>query len=246
MNEDTQPSLFDVLTPDNARRCGRVLDKLADHLDRFVLVGGLAQRCYLSTMEKAPKQGGLNDIDFAIEHAALLPSALKDEFLVNHFHPNATPGQIILQLIDEDDAVRIDIFRANRGAASRSVPHLFFGHRVKVLSLQDAAAKVTALLLALEKNEQTPRKFAEQLLRIMAVVDPEDVARVWPIYRKADHPEKFSDAAGRVERLLASHRGFLRVPVLNEDPDHECRRCVSDGQFSLADRKRVFAVMGYV
>ncbi len=47
-----------------------------------------------------------------MENFSVLPASLADSFLLNHVQPAAAEGQVLLQLIHESLALRIDVFRA--------------------------------------------------------------------------------------------------------------------------------------
>jgi hypothetical protein len=59
-------------------------------------------------------------VDLIVENFGALPASLAGSFLLNHVHPAAAEGQVLIQLIDESLALRIDVFRAFTPASPRA------------------------------------------------------------------------------------------------------------------------------
>src|SRR5689334_9452101 len=99
------------LTARDATRCRSALAKLSRHFENPVVVtGSIATGCHLLKKEKLRRKLAINDIDTVVEDLAGIRASLNKDFLINHFHPSREKGNILLQLVDAENALRIDVF----------------------------------------------------------------------------------------------------------------------------------------
>ena len=118
---------FDLfLSSTDAARVSRVLEKFAvRNLRRFALTGSLALETQWIALGHAPHRRALNDLDIVVESFTSIPDTLAQDFLVRHIHPKAPQGKMLIQLVDPEEAVRIDVFRAYGATMARSQPVCF-------------------------------------------------------------------------------------------------------------------------
>ena len=89
-----------------------LFDKLSAYGFRGgALTGSLAIEAHLFSQGCNTERRSLNDLDFVVGSFASIPGSLADGFLVHHIHPHAPEGKMLLQLIDREQALRIDLFR---------------------------------------------------------------------------------------------------------------------------------------
>src|SRR5262249_44164207 len=138
----------------------------------------------------------LNDLDIVIESFDSIPNAMADSgLLFRHIHPKATEGKLLVQLVDPDDALRIDVFRSFGATLRRSKRSQCGAGDIGVVSVEDLAARLASLLLGLGGGSTVPAKHAEDFECVVHLLDPRKIESVWPEYRKQTDPLKFSDAA---------------------------------------------------
>lgn len=96
-----------LLDAADARRATAVVAAVICHGLRCALTGGLAIDAQLRAQEQPIERRRLNDIDFVVESFASIPESLSQSFLQHHVHPDATDGRTLLQLIDEEQRIRV-------------------------------------------------------------------------------------------------------------------------------------------
>jgi hypothetical protein len=231
------------LAADSAR-AGRTLARLLSNgeLHRLCLTGGLA----IETI--APSAGrprALNDLDVLVSGVDVLTGAAYDGFLVRHFHPAAAAGKVLLQLVDPREALRIDVFRAAPGTLERSRPARFGALALRLVSGEDIAARLAAIVFDLERGACVPEKHATDLERLLAVIDCDAIEVAWNDHRKADLPATFSEARARIAAAIRFGSARLITPAYSQDVTSTCEKCEPGAAFSLADPAAVRAVLGY-
>lgn len=102
----------EFLSTRDARRVSLLLQKLSAYGFRGgALAGSLALEAHLLSQGRNTERRSLNDLDFVVESFGSIPGSLADGFLLHHIHPYALEGKTLLQLIDREQALRIDLFR---------------------------------------------------------------------------------------------------------------------------------------
>jgi hypothetical protein len=102
----------EFLSTSDAHRISLLLEKLsACGFQGGALTGSLATEAHLLSQGRNTERRSLNDVDFVVGSIASIPGSLADGFLVHHIHPQAPEGKMLLQLIDREQALRIDLFR---------------------------------------------------------------------------------------------------------------------------------------
>jgi hypothetical protein len=224
----------------------RVFEKLKRHdLSNFALTGGFATEMYCLQHERQPLRRPLNDIDFIVDSFDRIPESLADEFLFRHVHPWDPPGKTLLQLVDPDHALRIDIFRADGNTMLRTRTIYYMDQAIRLISLEDLTARAARLTLDMGGNVQTPFKYARDFLRLVELIDPEDVEAAWRDQRKPGHPATFREANTLLQSLIPARPHLLITPEYSKDPEEICPRCASTSAFPLTDPRVMLSLLGY-
>jgi len=101
----------EFLSTSDAQRVSLLLEKLSAYGFRGgALTGSLAIEAHLLSPGRNTERRYLNDLDFIVGSFASIPGSLADGFLVHHIHPHAPEGSLLIQLIDREQALRIDLF----------------------------------------------------------------------------------------------------------------------------------------
>jgi hypothetical protein len=112
------------------------------------LTGGLAIDAQLRVHGRSVEPRALNDIEFVVEAFASIPGSLAASFLPHHVHPAAIDGKTLLQLVDQQRAIRIDLFHTLASTLLRAIKlDDEVGHRQQVPGTVDAASRAAARLL---------------------------------------------------------------------------------------------------
>lgn len=162
-----------------------------------------------------------------------------------HVHSDAPPGKLLLQLVNPNDAVRVDVFGAVGETLARMRSGTVGDREVRFVAPEDAAARLARTLMALERNEPVPRKFAADFRALVDAVDASQVQSAWRDHRNVDDPGSFDEACNRIALALALHGELLVEPVLSTDIDAVCQRCKIVEHFPLASRQRILRILGY-
>src|SRR5262249_22969362 len=147
--------------------------------------------------------------------------------------------------VDAESAVRIDVFRAHGAILARSSDLIFPTGVLRLISLEDLIARLARLALDLAAQIETPAKHALDFLRLMELVDPEEVEAAWRDHRKPAHPVTFKETSSLLHAVIATRPDLLITPEYSKDATTVCPRCVNTGRFRLADPGAVRAVLGY-
>lgn len=231
-----EPSL-PFLSAADADRASRSLRKLSRHeTSRWALTGGLAFELHAIRLGMDARERALNDLDFVAASFEAIPETLAEDFLFRHIHPHAAPGKTMLQLIDRDQALRIDVFRASPATMRRAA---------ELVSLEDLVARAARLLLDLGSGLEVASKHARDYLRFSDAVDADGVEAAWQDHRKREHPTTFREANAAIQVLIPASAHLLITARFSDNPDEACSVCTPIGAFQLADPKLVLSLLGY-
>jgi len=224
-------------------RALRSFSKLARHDIRdWVLTGGLAIELRLGV---EPASRPLNDIDFIVNAFDCIPRTLAGDLIFRHIHPFDPPGKTLLQSVDPDTALRIDVFRAYGATIRRASPmELPFG-RFRVIALEDLVARAARLALDIAVGVPVPSKHARDFLRLVALVDPNQVETAWRDHRKPAHPATFDEANSLLHELIPARPDLLITPEYSKDTEAVCPRCAPTQAMHLADPNAVLGLLEY-
>jgi len=235
------------LSSADAARAWRVLEKLSFHgLRRFHLTGRLALESHRLAGGHRTAPRALNDIDIVVPSFAAVPDALARGFLVRHIHPKAPEGKLVVQLVDAEEALRIDVFSAYGSTLARSHFRDSPLGLIPVVSAEDLAARSASLVMDLERGQEVARKHAEDFERLAEFVDSAQVEIAWQDHRRENDPSRFGEARARIRDLVESCAALLVSPDYSRDADAICPRCEETGAWRLASGQAVMSILGYV
>jgi len=184
----------------------------------------------------------LNDVDFVTGAFGCIPETLCADFLFRHIHPFASPGKILLQLIDVESVLRIDIFRACGETMQRTIQQDIWP--MQIVSLEDLVARAARLLLDLAEGVLVASKHARDYLRFVELVDPARMEVAWLDHRKPMHPATFREAETMLQDLIPANASLLITPKYSQDFGEVCPLCATTGAFQLADPQVVLSLLG--
>jgi hypothetical protein len=232
-----------LLEPTDAVRATAVMSALiASGLDA-ALTGGLAIDAHLAFQGRPTGRRPLNDLDFVVERFDAIPPSLGGRFLVNHIHPHAPAGKMLVQFVDREHALRVDLFRAFGETLSRAVTLDSQAGPLDLVSLEDLVARTTAYVGRLRGGRPVEAKHARAFARLQGLGDPQRLEDAWRDHRQ-DVPGCFADAARECARMLAAHPDLV-VEDGPYDRIRSCDRCQEHGGFHLAPADDIVAILGY-
>jgi hypothetical protein len=120
---------------------------------------------------------------------------------------------------------------------------LSLSDRFRVISIEDHAARIASLLMAIEKGETVGSKHAnfKSLLRL---VDLQGVESAWRDQRKPTDPSTFKEASDRPRGLLESRSNLLVMPKYSRNADAICPRPEETGPFRLSSAITIVPILG--
>ena len=187
----------------------------------------------------------LNDMDFVVDSFDDIPETLADEFLFRHIHLSDPPGKTLAQLVDPENSLRLDVFRAYGGAMRRAGTVSCRGHLIRVISLEDLVARAARLAFDIAGNIPMPFKYARDFPRLAELINPADVEAAWQDQRRPGHPTTFLEANEVLQLLIPARPHLLITPEYSRNPEEVCPRCASAGKLTLADPHLILSLLGY-
>ena len=229
-----------------AKRVLKTLQKLSQHdISAWALAGGLAVEIHCLRTDQDSSTRPLSDIDFVAAAFDCAPETLGEDFLFRHVHPLDPPGKTILQLVDEETALRIDLFRAYGRIMDRTLSLEFPFGPIQLISAEDVLARTARLLLDLGAGVSVASKHADDYLRLAKLTQTSDLEVAWQDHRKPSHPLTFRKADSLVRDLIETHSNLLVTPEYSNDATQICTRCVPTNKFPLADPHLIISLLGY-
>lgn len=238
--------LSEFLAASDAERATAVMRKLQQHGTlEWVLTGGLAVEIHAIRCGLPSPRRTLNDIDFVVPRFDCIQESLGSNFLCRHIHPLDPPGRTIAQFIDPDYRLRVDVFRASEGLFGRTVQVEFPFGRVRLVSSADLSARLLRIVLQIANGTPVASKHADDLRRLLNIVDPTTVEEAWREHRVPEDPTSFGDACDSALELI-SYSPHLLITVEYSKNTHElCERCVPTEGFRLASAEAVLSILGH-
>jgi hypothetical protein len=164
---------------------------------------------------------------------------------LRHVHPDDPPGKNLLQFVDPDTSLRLDVFRAYGSVMDRTFEaDLGFG-LYRIISLEDLTARAARLSWDLSGDRMVAPKHVRDFVRLLEVVNSDNVENVWQEHRNRNSPERFSDATVDLGRLIEERARQLVFPTYSVDVTAVCERCRETGALRLADLNRILDILGY-
>jgi hypothetical protein len=237
-----------LLASEDISKCHGSLAKLARHLEEPVMItGSLATNWHLLKTGRRIKKQRLNDIDVVVEDLASLRSSLSRDFLIRHFHPTRSGGRILIMLIDEEHATRIDVFTpTTRTLIRRLTDFAIDDIACRVVAAEDLSAKLLSVIYPITKGEPVEPKYVERFRLLSTIVDLATMKDVWREYRKEDQRMDFAEAIEAVQRSITAHPSLLQAGRYSQDINEACLWCCQSEKYPLATLSKIYAIMGYV
>jgi hypothetical protein len=234
------------LKPADASRAMRMLRKLSAHdISGWALTGGMAIEIHLLLRGPASVTRPLRDIDFVTRSFEDIPGKLGDELLFRHVHPFVPPGKMLLQAVEGEMAVRVDVMRAHTTQMDRLMPIELGGIPLRMVSLEYIEALHAVQCWDLMEDKKTDPKYARDFMRILDLVEADEVEAIWQEHKKPECPESFAEAARELRHAVASKPELLLPVVRVIDVNAVCPRCYGTETFRLADASRIVSILGY-
>jgi len=179
-----------------------------------------------------------------IEGFVEIPAALADVFLLNHIHPHALEGKMLLQLIDPQRALRIDVFRAFGATLSRARLLDEQTRPLPVVAVEDLVARTTAHVCGrLRRGRQIDLKHVRAFTRLGGLGRSQQLDAAWQDHRQ-DVPGSLVEAMQEAHQLLAQHPELL-VSEKYSTVVTACDRCQAYGPFQVAPPETIVDILGY-
>jgi hypothetical protein len=234
------------MSSEDAARATDALKKLRRHeTQQWVLTGGFATEIHSILRGLEPSIRSLNDIDFVVSSFEYVPESLSRDFLCRHIHPFDPPGKTLAQFIDAATRIRIDLFRAYGSTVTRAQPVELSLGTVLVISVEDLIARLVRLVLQLAEGTSVASKYADELVRMLKLLNPDAVESAWLDHRLTQHPTVFREACGIALELIETRPHLLLVPEYSKNTAEPCRRCVPSDRFRVVDPALMLSIMGY-
>jgi hypothetical protein len=245
-NADFLREMF--LSSEDADRCYGSLSKLARHFgEPLILTGGIAIGWHLLRSGVRRKRERLNDIDIVVEGLHALRASLGLDFLIAHFHPARERGKILVQLVDEEQGTRIDIFTPAVKSLTKRLTDFDIGEAsCSFASAEDLLAKLLSIIYPATSGEFVEPKYVEHFQQLSKIAESKALSEIWREYRKEGQPSEFEEAAEALRRSVAAHPDLLRAGSYSQDIKQVCSWCVESELFPLAPRHKIYEVLGYV
>jgi len=231
-----------VLSQPDQARADQTLGKLLTHnISRWALTGGIATEIHLRQAGAEPAPRTLNDLDFIVSSFDCIPESLSNDFLIRHVHPSDPPRKTLLQCVDPETGLRVDVFRAHSSEMNRAE---LLNPQLRIVSREYLAARAGRLTWDLIQEPVDP-KYVRDFLRLLRIVQIQEVEEVWQHHKNGNSPKTFAAAAEGVHKLIESRSQFLVSPTYSMDLDTVCPRCRNVEGFPLADARVIFSILGY-
>ncbi len=233
---------------EDARIYRDVIAKLASCFQTPLnLTGSTALKCHLLDYGIRQKKVALTDLDILVANASCLPESLNQDFLVAHFHPLSQPGRMLLQLVEKTSALRVDVFTPFSTTLDTRLVDVTLGDRLcKLVSVEDLAARLLAVIGAVLQHEPIDPKYVESFKMLKPLANTSTIDAIWKDYRKAHLAQAFEEATTLIQHYLESHPELLKKPVYNQDIHQSCSSCQVSQRFPLASRAKIYDMIGFV
>jgi hypothetical protein len=237
--------MFEIfLISDAARRATLVLERLLSRGLSCALTGSLAIEAQLRAHGLGFGRCELNDIDLVVADIKSLSESVAEGFLLSHVHPLAPEGKLLVQLIDPDQRLRVDVFRAYGKSLSRSQRLDSETGDLNVLALEDLRARSTAQICTpLENGRPTDIKFESAFCRLCGHGQEMLLTEAWNDHRQSI-AGTVADASKRAFTLL-SERPHLLAQEEYSSRCTSCEKCLEYASLKLATPEETIALLGY-
>jgi hypothetical protein len=151
---------------------------------------------------------------------------------------------MLLQLIDREQALRIDLFRPFGATLTRNEQLKGPTGPLIVISLEDLVARTTALVVGcLRRGKPIDRKHARAFRRLAGLGKPGRIDAAWRDHRQSEL-QSFHQAAQLAHQLL-DHHPELAIRERYSAEVSVCPHCQDNGPFQRACPDIIVQILGY-
>ena len=209
----------------------------------FALTGGLAITARLREVGARMKHKPLNDLDIVVSAWNDLPENLSTDFLVNHIHPCAAEGKLLLQLVNPEHRLRIDVFRQFGKTLTRAAAVPLIGN-ARLVSVEDLRARATAhVCSSVGQGIAIDRKHVDSFCALSTVGGPQQLIEAWMDHRETVDGT-IQEATVTAQKLIRSNPHLIITEEYGVE-SAQCTKCQPIGHLVLADRDLVASILGY-
>jgi hypothetical protein len=101
------------------------------------------------------------------------------------------------------------------------------------------------LVLQLAEGILVAPKYADDLIRMLRLRNPDAAESAWLDHRLTQHPTVFREACGSALELIETRPHLLVAPEYSKNTAEPCPRCVSSDQFRVVAPALMLSIMGY-
>jgi len=214
-----------------------------------LIVGSIALRYHLNRHGCAPLHRPLHDLDLAVSDVESLPPVEGEALLVSHYHPDSATsgtGRLLLQLVDPETALRIDIFHALPGAFHRASPLGHCSPHIFVACIEDVLVRSILVLGAQIESGSVEFKHVETIQRLSDIVKMEKADQLWATIDQGVWPGSIREAIEHAGSVLQDHPSLYGVLQYGRLDDPPCDQCLWTDRYPLAEKHRIFEILGYI
>lgn len=233
----------------DASRFAEVLSLLSKHfIESMIVTGSFAVEWQVRKKNGDARKRPLNDIDVvALKGLAGIGNSLRTDFLIHHFHPTRETGNVLIQLVEPKTETRIDVFSPRTPSLlERTSKVNIDGTDCDILSAEDLAARLLAIVGAVLDGVSVDPKYLDSLQRIIKSADTALTARLWKDYRRSGDSPDLNEVLNAVTIRVRERGDLLKPTEYSHDVNAECVWCVESDDFPLAPRSEIFEILGYL
>jgi hypothetical protein len=151
-----------------------------------------------------------------------------------------------LQLVDEETELRIDIFHALAGALDRASRLGDRSSLVLVASMGDILVRSLLVIPAQVQSGMAVAKHVETIQKLSNMVELDMANELWASVSQVDQSETIQAAIAHAEGLVREHSSSDGVVEYGGLDDPPRVNCVGNERYPLADKLRIFDILGYI
>lgn len=223
------------------------LHRLLPYLDteRIVIVGGLAIRYYVIQAGIAYPQRPINDLDILAQTVDVLSKAVKNEFLIYHFHPRSEEGKFFIALVDPISKTKIDIFDYTFQTEELQKV-VFEDYTLSITSPEDQLVKTVFDIQRISPEAKVdPKQFCDARL-LLQIVDRKKAELFWKRKNFSGFPDSLMSAFEKAEIIAKRHPEWLKEKPFQKRKPYICPDCVHRAEFPITPMTEIYKTLGYV
>lgn len=238
-------SLISGFNKEDSVKIDLFLQKLLPHLakDKFMIVGGLAIRYYLTKVGVDYPIREFNDLDIKAESTKVLASSVTNDFLIYHYHPENN-GAFYIVLIDPETKIKVDIFDMTiKDEQFVMIP--FHEWNLRMVRLEDQFVKTVFDIQRISKEKKVdPKQFLGT--RLMTTIVNMDLAdEIWKKRHHKELPNSIRLAVKRAQKIAEDHPEWTQERPFRHEKPYYCPDCIEVKEFPITPMSEIYKVLGY-